>query len=92
MKLIFHFSKATEDSMQSNLVKFPNVEAANKNTQTKEKTITKYDFAEEQFIKLLAMEDLDHKLDVKPAIANEFEQALSTAIRAAYKNDRCNLQ
>ncbi|NEU83348.1 iron-containing redox enzyme family protein [Nostoc sp. UIC 10630] len=74
--------------MQSNLVIFPNTGAAKKSTRTEERTITKYDRAEEQFIELLAMEDLDRKLDVKPAIASEFEQALSTAIRAAYKNDR----
>jgi hypothetical protein len=92
MKLISHFSKATEDSMQSNLVIFPNAGTAKKSTQIKERTITKYDHAEEQFIELLAMEDLDRKLDVKPAIASEFEQALSTAIRAAYKNDRSDEQ
>ncbi|MCL6752860.1 iron-containing redox enzyme family protein [Nostoc sp. CCCryo 231-06] len=78
--------------MQSNLVIFPNAEAAKKTTQTEERTITKYDRAEEQFIELLAMEDLDHQLDVKPEIASEFEQALSKAIRAAYKNDRSDEQ
>jgi hypothetical protein len=78
--------------MQSNLVIFPNAGAAKNSTQTEEGTITKYDRAEEQFIKLLAMEDLDHQLDVKPAIASEFEQALSRAIRAAYKNDRFDEQ
>ncbi|HYX17328.1 MAG TPA: iron-containing redox enzyme family protein [Nostoc sp.] len=77
--------------MQSNLVIFPNAEAAKKSTQ-EEGTITKYDRAEEQFIKLLATEDLDHQLDVKPGIASEFEQALSKAIRAAYKNDRSDEQ
>ncbi len=78
--------------MQSNLVIFPNAGAAKKSTQTEERTITKYDRAEVQFIELLAMEDLDHQLDVKPEIASEFEQALSRAIRAAYKNDRCDEQ
>ncbi|WP_375515546.1 iron-containing redox enzyme family protein [uncultured Nostoc sp.] len=78
--------------MQSNLVIFPNAGAAKKSTQTEERTITKYDRAEEQFIELLAMEDLDHQLDVKPAIASEFEQALSKAIRAAYKSDRSDEQ
>lgn len=92
MKLISHFFKATEDSMQSNLVIFPNAGTAKKSTQTEERTITNYDRAEEQFIELLAMEDLDRKLDVKPSIASEFEQALSTAIRGAYKNDRSNEQ
>jgi Iron-containing redox enzyme len=92
VKLISHFPKATEDFMQSNLVIFPNAGAVNNSRQTQERTITNYERAEEQFIELLAMEDLDHQLDVKPAIASEFEQALSTAIRAAYKNDRADEQ
>ncbi|MEH2160001.1 MAG: iron-containing redox enzyme family protein [Nostoc sp.] len=78
--------------MQSNLVIFPNAGTANKIAQTEQETIIKYDRAEEQFIELLAMEDLDRHLDVKPAIASEFEQALSTAIHAAYKNDRSDEQ
>lgn len=80
--------------MQSNLVRFPNAGAAKKSTQTqeKERTITKYDSAEEQFIELLAMEDLDHQLVVKPSKATEFQQALSTAIHSAYKNDRSDEQ
>ncbi|MDZ8088639.1 MAG: iron-containing redox enzyme family protein [Nostoc sp. DedQUE12b] len=78
--------------MQSNLVIFPKVEAAKNSTQTKERTITKYDRAEEQFIELLAMEDLDNKLDANPLIATEFEQSLSMAIGAAYANDRSDEQ
>ncbi|MBN3889093.1 MULTISPECIES: iron-containing redox enzyme family protein [unclassified Nostoc] len=78
--------------MQSNLVIFPKTEAAKNSTQTKERTITKYDRAEEQFIELLAMEDLDNKLDAKPSIASEFEQSLSIAIGAAYGNDRSDEQ
>ncbi|MEH2088628.1 iron-containing redox enzyme family protein [Nostoc sp.] len=78
--------------MQSNLVIFPKTEAAKNSTQTKERTITKYDRAEEQFIELLAMEDLDNKLNAKPSIAGEFEQSLSMAIEAAYKNDRSDEQ
>lgn len=78
--------------MQSNLVIFPKTEAAKSSTQTEERTITKYDRAEEQFIELLAMEDLDKKLDANPAIASEFEQSLSMAIGAAYGNDRSDEQ
>ncbi|MEH2183476.1 iron-containing redox enzyme family protein [Nostoc sp.] len=78
--------------MQSNLVIFPKAEAAKNSTQTEERTITQYDRAEEQFIELLAMEDLDNQLDVKPARASEFEQSLSTAIGAAYGNDRSDEQ
>ncbi|MBN3944244.1 MAG: iron-containing redox enzyme family protein [Nostoc sp.] len=78
--------------MQSNLVIFPKAGAAKNSTQTKERTITKYDRAEEQFIKLLAMEDLDSKLDAKPSIASEFEQSFYMAIGAAYGKDRSDEQ
>ncbi|WP_193199546.1 iron-containing redox enzyme family protein [Nostoc sp. MG11] len=72
--------------MQSNLVMFPNAEAAGKSTQTQERTATKYNSAEQQFIELLATEDLDNKLDVEVAKVNEFERVLSMAICAAYQN------
>ncbi|MEH1818646.1 MAG: iron-containing redox enzyme family protein [Nostoc sp.] len=78
--------------MQSNLVIFPNAGAAKNSTQTEERTITKYERAEEQFIELLAMEDLDKKLDANPVKASEFEQTLSMAIGAAYGNDRSDEQ
>jgi len=78
--------------MQSNLVIFPNAEAAKKSRQTEERTITRYERAEKQFIELLAMEDLDNQLDLEPAIASEFEQTLSMAIRAAYHDDRSDEQ
>ncbi|MEH1829873.1 MAG: iron-containing redox enzyme family protein [Nostoc sp.] len=77
--------------MQSNLVIFPNAGAAKNSTQTEERTITKYERAEEQFLELLAMEDLDNKLDANPR-ASEFEQTLSMAIGAAYGNDRSDEQ
>ncbi len=73
--------------MQSNLVMFPNAGVVEKSTQTQEKTVTKYDRAEQQFIELLATEDLDNILDVEAAKVNEFERILSIAIRAAYQND-----
>jgi hypothetical protein len=88
VKVISHFSKATKDFMQSN----SKTGAAKNSTQTQERTITKYDRAEEQFIELLAMEDLDTKLDLNPARASEFEQTLSMAISAAYGNDRSDEQ
>jgi hypothetical protein len=88
VKVISHFSKATKDLMQSN----SKAGAAKNSIQTQERTITKYDRAEEQFIELVAMEDLDTKLDLNPARASEFEQTLSMAIRAAYGNDRSDEQ
>lgn len=92
MKLISHFSKATEDSMQSNIVMFPKPKAGKKSTQTEETTVIKYDSAEQQFLELLVMEDLDNQLDIKPGKASEFQQTLSMAISAAYGNDRSDEQ
>lgn len=92
MKLISHFSKATEDSMQSNIVMFPKPKAGKKSTQTEQTTVIKYDSAEQQFLELLAMEDLDNQLDIKPGRASEFQQTLSMAISAAYGNDRSDEQ
>ncbi|RCJ14697.1 hypothetical protein A6S26_10225 [Nostoc sp. ATCC 43529] len=78
--------------MQSNIVMFPKPGVGEKSTQTQETTVTKYDRAEQQFIELLTMENLDARLDIKPAKANEFQQTLSMAIRAAYENDRSDEQ
>ncbi len=78
--------------MQSNLAMFPNAGVVEKSTQTEEKTVTKYDRAEQQFIELLATEDLDNILDVEAAKVNEFERILSIAIRVAYRNDCSDTQ
>jgi Iron-containing redox enzyme len=78
--------------MQSNIVIFPNTGTATKSTQTEERTVTKYERAEQLFIELLAMEDLDNQLDIQPAKTSEFERTLSMAIRNAYGNDRSDEQ
>lgn len=72
--------------MQSNLVMFPSIKAEEKNAQIRETTVTKYDSAEQQFIKLLVTEDLDNQLNVAAAKIVEFERTLLTAIDAAYHN------
>lgn len=53
-------------------------------TLTEQTAQISYDEAEQQFIQLLELEDLDKKLNVDPAIANDFEQALTAAIKEAY--------
>ncbi|MCC2691588.1 iron-containing redox enzyme family protein [Nodularia sp. LEGE 04288] len=58
-----------------------------KSPPTKERKITIYNRAEQQFIELLATENLDNILEVKAAKVNEFERILWTAIRAAYQNE-----
>ncbi len=70
--------------MQSNLLTFPrlNIEGS---ADTETSASTNYDFAEQQFIELLAIENLDRKIAAKPEIATEFENALFNAINAAYQ-------
>lgn len=59
--------------MQSNIV-----------TLTEQTAKINYDEAEQQFIQLLELEDLDQKLNADPTIANSFEQAIAQAIKQAY--------
>lgn len=73
--------------MQSNLVIFPIVEVAKQSTPVKKTDFTEYELAEQQFILLLATEDLDNNLDQQTAIVKNFEQAVSAAIDAAYAAD-----
>ncbi|MBW4683035.1 MAG: iron-containing redox enzyme family protein [Microcoleus vaginatus WJT46-NPBG5] len=47
-------------------------------------TATNYDQAEQQFTDLLEMENLDQKVAAQPSIVSNFENALTTAINAAY--------
>ncbi|MEC4816639.1 MAG: iron-containing redox enzyme family protein [Scytonema sp. PMC 1069.18] len=58
-----------------------------KSTQIEETINTKYKRVEQQFIDLLATENLDKKLNAEPALKQEFESTLSQAICAAYQND-----
>lgn len=72
--------------MQSNLVISPLAEVEANSTQIEEEKSINYDLAEQQFIKLLATENLDKKLDADPSQKNEFEHTLGVAISAAYQN------
>ena len=47
-------------------------------------TAIDYEQAEQQFVKLLEMEDLDQKIEVQPSLVSELEEAITTAIKAAY--------
>ncbi|AUT00775.1 hypothetical protein CLI64_10405 [Nostoc sp. CENA543] len=73
--------------MQSNLVMFPIAEFSRQDTQVKEKSVTQYERAEQQFLELLATEDLDNNLDKKFAIIRDFEKAVAMAIDTAYEHD-----
>ena len=72
--------------MQNNLVMFPNLKVTGNNTQIAEKRATQYNNAEQQFIELLATENLDNQLEEDASKVWEFEQTLATAINAAYEN------
>ncbi|MBW4628685.1 MAG: iron-containing redox enzyme family protein [Brasilonema octagenarum HA4186-MV1] len=72
--------------MQSNLVISPLAEVEAKSTRIKEETSINYELAEQQFIELLATENLDKKLEADPSQKNEFEHTLDVAISAAYQN------
>ncbi|MDM9383777.1 iron-containing redox enzyme family protein [Chlorogloeopsis sp. ULAP01] len=71
--------------MQSNLVKSPPA-AAGESLPIGVTETTIYERGEQQFIQLLATDNLDQKLAREPLLASEFEGALSLGIRAAYHN------
>ena len=70
--------------MYSNVVMSPNTVFEAKNTSTNQVAAINYDQAEQQFIELLEMEDLDKNLESQPRIASDFERALTAALTEAY--------
>ncbi len=48
-------------------------------------TATIYDEAEQQFIKLLDLENLDEEIEAQPSLVSNFERVLATAIKTAYQ-------
>ena len=53
-------------------------------------TAINYDRAEQQFIELLEMEDLDRKIDADSSIASNLDQAIAQAIKEAYTAESSN--
>ncbi|MFM9268371.1 iron-containing redox enzyme family protein [Tychonema sp. BBK16] len=51
----------------------------------KQPTDTNYQAVEQQFVKLLDVEDLDRMVAAKPSLVIDFESAIAQAISAAYK-------
>lgn len=68
-----------ENYMHSNVVTLPSISSEAKNKP-------KYNEAEQQFIQLLDMEDLDKKVQADPSIAANFESAIAVAIKEAYES------
>ena len=54
---------------------------------TNQLTATNYDKAEQQFIQLLDLEDLDKNLGTQSEVVSNFEAAIATAIKAAYAGE-----
>ncbi|PAX51226.1 iron-containing redox enzyme family protein [Brunnivagina elsteri] len=73
--------------MQSNLIMFPRVNTDVEYTQNDSFLSDEYDFAEQRFIELLALENLDRRLYVEPQLASEFENILAIAIVAGYEGN-----
>ncbi len=73
--------------MQSNIVTFRSTDAETKSTRTNQPKDINYDEAEQRFLNLLEMEDLDKKLAGQPGIASKFETALATALTGAYEQE-----
>ena len=64
---------------------FPSTEAEAKSTPTNQLIAINYNEAEQQFIKLLEMEDLDKNLGRQPEIVSDVETAIATALKDAYE-------
>ncbi|WP_026734922.1 iron-containing redox enzyme family protein [Fischerella sp. PCC 9605] len=72
--------------MQSKLSTSPFALTAEGVKQIRVNKATNYHLAEQQFIELLVIDNLDKKLDQEPALKSEFERTLSIAIDVAYQN------
>ncbi len=73
--------------MHSNAGMLLNTVSEAKSTPADQLAAINYDQAEQQFINLLEMEDLDKKLDAQPTIASNFEKALTAALTEAYEQE-----
>ncbi|MBW4576169.1 MAG: iron-containing redox enzyme family protein [Aphanothece sp. CMT-3BRIN-NPC111] len=73
--------------MQSNIVRSQNNDSEAMITLENQLTLTNYYEAEQQFIQLLELEDLDKKVTAQPELASYFEKAVSEAILKAFAVD-----
>ncbi len=71
--------------MQTNIVEFPSTRFEENSRQAHQLTAINYHQAEQQFIELVELEDLDRKVIAQPEIVSEFENAIAYAIKNAYK-------
>lgn len=73
--------------MHSNAGMLLNTVSEAKSTPADHLAAINYAQAEQQFIDLLEMEDLDKKLDAQATIASNFEKALTAALTEAYEQE-----
>jgi hypothetical protein len=71
--------------MQSNTVTLQSAISEANTMPTAQLTAKIYEDAEQQFIQLLEMEDLDKKVEAQPSIVSNVEKVLATALIAAYE-------
>ncbi|BAZ40012.1 hypothetical protein NIES4101_59730 [Calothrix sp. NIES-4101] len=76
--------------MQNHLSPFSTINFSSVNTQKNKELSDKYNRAEQKFIDLLAIKNLDQQLHIKPELRREFENVLNTAIGAAYQDNSKN--
>jgi hypothetical protein len=73
--------------MQSNTVTRQSTQVEAKNRITAQPTASSYEKAEEQFIKLLEIEELDEKVEAQPSLVSDFEVAIAKATKDAYERE-----
>ncbi len=73
--------------MRSNIVTFPIAVSEGKSRPTHQLAAINYDEAEQEFIKLLEMEELDQIIDAEPSLVTNFERAMYEALNAAYEQE-----
>jgi hypothetical protein len=71
--------------MQSNTVTLQSAISGAKSMLTTQITTPNYENAEQAFIQLLEMEELDKKIETQPSLVRDFEAVLATAVAEAYK-------
>jgi hypothetical protein len=71
--------------MQSNTVTLQSTISGTKSIQKTQITTPNYENAEQEFIQLLEMEELDKKIEAQPSLVRDFEAVLATAVAEAYE-------
>jgi hypothetical protein len=71
-------------------ITLPSIETKTKDIPTNQAATINYDEAEQQFIKLLEIEDLDENLNAQHSIVANLERTIAYAIASAYQTESLN--